>query len=82
MRVVGLYHGSTYFHAQAGLTVRTYVEASLQFAIAAQLYDDNFVNAQAHEVEWLVGLFFFVHCESDCGYVRWLVGRAVSVLAE
>lgn len=54
--------------------MRTYVESSLQFAITAQLHDNNFVNAQAHKVERLIGLFFFVHYEDDCGAVRdWIV---------
>ena len=53
--------------------MRTYVESSLQFAITAQLHNDNFVDAQAHEIEGLVGLFFFFHGESDRVVVRDLV---------
>jgi hypothetical protein len=38
------------------------VQAALELAVAAQLDDDKLVDAQAHEVERLVGLVLVVHC--------------------
>lgn len=47
------------------------MQSSFQFAIAAQFDNDNLVDAEAHEVERLVGLFLFVH-----------IGRCVQVGVE
>jgi hypothetical protein len=58
------------------------VKSALEFAVAAQFYNDNLVNAEAHKVEGLVGLFFFVHGWQDgrlaaCGV--WSSANGVAV---
>lgn len=48
------------------------MQSSLQFTVAAQFNNDNLVDAQAHEIEGLVRLFFLVHGALDVEYL-WLL---------
>ena len=61
LEVLSIHAGSSF----AG----TYVKSALQFAVAAQFYDDDLIDTKAHKVEGLVGLFFFFHGGQDGGVV-------------